>query len=386
MGTDSVIYIRTDGNSKIATGHFVRCLCIAEALETLGKRVCFLVSDTDSADLLQDLSLSIFQGYSFSFDVNVLQTAVYNNLEQEQEELKYILTQTTKHAVSPNSSVKTAVDIFHGSSATKPVIFIDSYYVTPTYLNTLRTIAKVAYMDDLRAFNYAVDLVINYDVIPASKITEYNLAYTNASTALLGAMYTPLRRQFQNQNTFAREKFENILITTGGSDPYRFTETIIPYLLSQNLSITLHVVVGKLFKNTESLEELAKQNPSVRLYYNVSDMAGLMKQCDYAVSAAGTTLYELCALGIPTISFTMADNQIIMAETFAETGAVPYAGDLRADDAENIKSICNHISAHLNSLLQNPSLRIAQQKIMHCQTDGNGAVKIAQALCNLFSD
>ena len=68
MGTDSVIYIRTDGNSKIATGHFVRCLCIAEALETLGKQVCFLVSDTDSADLLQDLSLSIFQGYSFSFE------------------------------------------------------------------------------------------------------------------------------------------------------------------------------------------------------------------------------------------------------------------------------------------------------------------------------
>ena len=62
MGTDSVIYIRTDGNSKIATGHFVRCLCIAEALETLGKQVCFLVSDTDSADLLRELSVSIFKG------------------------------------------------------------------------------------------------------------------------------------------------------------------------------------------------------------------------------------------------------------------------------------------------------------------------------------
>ena len=78
MGTDSIIYIRTDGNSKIATGHFVRCLCIAEALENLGKRVCFLVSDTDSADLLQDLSSSIFQGYSFAFDVKILETAVYD--------------------------------------------------------------------------------------------------------------------------------------------------------------------------------------------------------------------------------------------------------------------------------------------------------------------
>ena len=88
MGTDSVIYIRTDGNAKIATGHFVRCLCIAQALETFGKQVCFLVSDTDSADLLNDLSNSIFQGYSFSFNVKILQTAVYNDLEQEMEELK----------------------------------------------------------------------------------------------------------------------------------------------------------------------------------------------------------------------------------------------------------------------------------------------------------
>ena len=51
MGSDSVIYIRTDGNSKIATGHLVRCLCIAQALESLEKSVCFLVSDEDSFSL-----------------------------------------------------------------------------------------------------------------------------------------------------------------------------------------------------------------------------------------------------------------------------------------------------------------------------------------------
>ena len=32
MGTDSIIYIRADGNSKIATGHLVRCLSIAQEL------------------------------------------------------------------------------------------------------------------------------------------------------------------------------------------------------------------------------------------------------------------------------------------------------------------------------------------------------------------
>ena len=401
MGTDSVIYIRTDGNSKIATGHFVRCLCIAEALETLGKQVCFLVSDTDSADLLRELSVSIFKGYSFSFEVKVLKTAVYDDLEPELEELNYILTKTSDFTVSQNSSAQTANntfhsslpqtedtisamktehDIFHGSAIKKPVILIDSYYVTPTYLNTLQTFAKVAYIDDLRAFDYPVDFVINYDIIPPSKEPEYQKAYTNASMKLLGAEYTPLRRQFQNQEITLNNEIQNILITTGGSDPYHFTETLVSYLLSLELSVVIHVVVGKLFRDTDLLEELANKNPLVYLHYNVSDMASLMKQCDYAVSAAGTTLYELCALGIPAISFTISDNQIIMAETFAETGAVPYAGDLRKDMRSDLLS---RIGTHLRTLTPDFSKRRKHHELMRQLTDGNGTMEIAKAICSL---
>ena len=403
MGTDSVIYIRTDGNLKIATGHFVRCLCIAQALESLGKSVCFLVSDTDSSNLLQDLAKSIFQGYSFSFEVKILKTAVYDNLELETEELKTLLNEssTLSHA-EKNTLTQQALTQLNNIQCTKPVMLLDSYFVTQNYLSSLREFARVAYMDDLKAFDYNVDLVINYDVIPPSKELEYKGFYNNASSVLLGAQYTPLRRQFQNQNVSLRKKIQNILITTGGSDPYHFTETLISYLLPENPSVHYHVVVGKLFENTENLEKLAAWNPSVHLHYNVSNMAALMKQCDYAVSAAGTTLYELCALGIPAISFTMADNQMVMAETFAETGAVPYAGDIRPNtensntkkasailqkitenpEAETL-SVLDCIKLHLSSATQSFSIREVQHHCMRSLTDGNGASTIAHALCNL---
>ncbi len=407
MGTDSVIYIRTDGNSNIATGHLVRCLCIAQALESLGKTVCFLVSDKNSSNLLQDLATSIFQGYSFSFEVKILETAVYDNLESELTEIKTFLSINSISAAN-----------FDNVPDSRPTVFIDSYYVTPDYLKSLHKFAKIAYMDDLRVFNYNVDLVINYDVIPPSRETEYQQAYTNAEITLLGAGYAPLRRQFQNQSVTLGKNIKNILITTGGSDPYHFTETVVSYLLSQEFSTNFHVVVGKLFHDTKTLSAFASQNPSVHLHYNVSDMAALMKQCDYAISAAGTTLYELCALGIPAISFTMADNQIIMAETFAETGAVPYAGDIRnitrrishasntANDFDmtspmednkynpetflsaNIKqcktsTILDYIGEHLVSMMLNYPKRKVQHHRMRSLVDGNGAVKIAEALCNL---
>ena len=367
MGNDSVIYIRTDGNSKIATGHIVRCLCIAQALEELGKKVCFLVSDDTSFNLLQDLSNSIVHETTFSFESMILKSAVYDNLELEIEELRYLLAEN------------------------KPIIFIDSYYVTETYLEALKKIAIVAYMDDLRSFDYDVDLVINYDVIPPSKEEEYKKSYTKARTTLLGAQYTPLRKQFQNQRIVLKDNIKNVLITTGGSDPYHFSESMTSLLVSQNLDMNIHLVVGRLFDNFETLKILADRYPNIYLYQNVKNMAALMKQCDFAISAAGTTLYELCALGIPAISFTFANNQVIMAETFAETGAVPYAGDLRNPiDATSSTSsnetnchICNCVLEYLNSFISDVNKRLSQHHIMLQLTTGDGAIKIAKALCSL---
>ena len=377
MGTDSVIYIRTDGNSKIATGHLVRCLCIAQALESLGKSACFLVSDEDSFSLLKDLSASVFSGYTFSFDVKILKTACYDNMELELEELAVLLTSADPTLTTQDTS-QTA-----NSAFLKPIFFVDSYFVTEDYFSSLNKFAKVAYMDDLRAFDYKVDLLVNYDVIPPAREQEYHLSYTNAGISLLGAEYTPLRKQFQNQEVSLHNQIKNILITTGGSDPYDFTFTLSKYLLSLELALELHVVVGSLFKNTDSLEELTKQYPSLHLHYNVGDMASLMKQCDYAVSAAGTTLYELCALGIPAVSISMADNQIPMSKTFAEVDAVPYVGDIRVQKYEDMDFILHQISNHLISLCEDSSKAHLQHNKMRRLIDGNGAIKIAEELCKL---
>jgi len=384
MGTDSVIFIRTDGNSKIATGHLVRCLCIASALEKEGKRVVFLLSDEESHKLLRDLSSTIFSDIPFSYETIVLQNTTFDNMEKELPELIKLL--------KPYNS---------------PVLLIDSYFVTPYYFSALKQVATLAYMDDLRAFDYDVDFVINYDVIPDSKRPAYEQAYTKAGKRLLGAEYTPLRPQFQNQTFFVKEKIDNILLTTGGSDPYHFCETFVPSFLSENKEITLHIVIGKLFTDSTitALEELASQSPWVKLHRNVTDMASLMKQCDFAISAAGTTLYELCAIGVPAVSFTFADNQLIMAETFAECDAIPYAGDLRPEHKQCIPPIkecpkenkieilfTNITENGINNIIQNINIRVknlisapdTRKKLltkMQSLVDGNGTSKIAKALC-----
>ena len=351
MGTDRLVYFRTDGNSHIATGHLVRCLSIADACFSLGMKVCFLVSDQESKALLQSFDPAC------RFPVRILETASYDDLEKELPELLSIL------------------------SDSRQFFFLDSYYVTEHYLSAVRTAAKVAYLDDLQLFDYPADLLINYDVIPESRSASYQAAYQNAARTLLGASYTPLRAQFTNLQPYCRDRVSNILVTTGGSDPYHFCLRLIAAFRENSFLhlCQLHVVVGRLNEDKDKLYKLADELPFLQLHENVSDMASLMTSCDLAVSAAGTTLYELCAAGVPSIGFCLADNQLTAAKAFDEAGAIPCAGDIRRSCDEVLGNVMNFVTY----MSENSKKRKAALETMRQLVDGKGAVRIAEALIEM---
>lgn len=107
-------------------------------------------------------------------------------------------------------------------------------------------------------------------------------------------------------------------------------------------------------------------------------MASLMQTCDLAVSAAGTTLYELCALGIPSVSFALADNQLAAAKAFDEAGAIPWAGDIRTAPEKVMDAIRSFVTSM--SLSKAYPARLSAHKAMRGLVDGNGALRIAEAL------
>ena len=354
MGTDRLVYFRTDGNSHIATGHLVRCLSIADACFSLGMKVCFLVSDQESKALLQSFDPAC------RFPVRILETAVYDDLEKELPEVLGMLNE---------------------AGQAEQIFFLDSYYVTEHYLSAVRTAAKVAYLDDLQLFDYPADLLINYDVIPESRSASYQAAYQNAARTLLGASYTPLRAQFTNLQPYCRDRVSNILVTTGGSDPYHFCLRLIAAFRKNSFLhlCQLHVVVGRLNEDKDKLYKLADELPFLQLHENVSDMASLMASCDLAVSAAGTTLYELCAAGVPSMSFCLADNQLTAAKAFDEAGAIPCAGDIRRRCDEVLGNVMNFVTY----MSENSKKRKAALETMRQLVDGKGAVRIAEALIEM---
>ena len=117
---------------------------------------------------------------------------------------------------------------------------------------------------------------------------------------------------------------------------------------------------------------------NISLYYH-PELKNLMDSADIAISAAGSTTYELAACGVPSILLVVAENQKRLAEEAEKQG---IAINLGCSD----KIDRNHLFLTLDVLLADHHLR---QKIA-CQgqtrIDGRGAERVAEVLLTCYEE
>ena len=105
-------------------------------------------------------------------------------------------------------------------------------------------------------------------------------------------------------------------------------------------------------------------------------MAKYMKLCDIAITAGGTTTYELFASGIPSIMYTLADNQLDIAKTVSALGIIPWAGDVREDMTLCIENILKWIDIYSSDYQMRKEISAKMQSYI----DGKGAERVARSL------
>ncbi len=110
------------------------------------------------------------------------------------------------------------------------------------------------------------------------------------------------------------------------------------------------------------------------MYENISNINEVMRMCDIAVSAAGNTLYELCAVGTPTIflHIHIIKNMIILA--LQKNDIMLYAGNI--DDGK--ERIIKNITRYVTSLIDNREKRFKMSNKMTYLIDGLGAKRIVK--------
>lgn len=336
-------YIRVDGNEEIMTGHIMRCLSIAKAARFFNVQTIFILADDTMKAFIEEQDFS-----TICLDTR------WNRMEPEIE----ILLQKV-------------------SFASSDVLLVDSYSATPAYFEKLPAFLTVAYMDDLGETTYPVDYLVNYNHY--ASVLCYDQKYTNIKTRfLLGCQYAPLREEFTNLPPFVcKDTVLKLLITTGGSDTYNaadlFTKAMQTTAATKKLEV--HIVAGRFNPHLDALHELSQQYSGVIVHHNVKNMSQLMQQCDIAITAGGSTLYELCACGIPSIFFSFADNQLLAEKAF-KNSIMLYAGDIRNNTQQCTNNVVNAVCQYMADF----SLRQMHSKIMQQLVDGQGADRLVKAL------
>lgn len=260
-------------------------------------------------------------------------------------------------------------------------IIVDSYYVTEKYLKILKQTAIVTYIDDIAAFAYPVDILINYNIYGSQM--DYQRIYKQAKALipkmLIGTQFVPLRKEFQSiSQKEISDTVKNVLVSVGGSDPECIITKIIEYLINHK-ELTedkkYHFVIGEFEPDREKIIGMALKYEWIVLHCQVKQMAQLMLSCDAALSAAGSTLYELCACGIPTVTYVLEDNQILGAAIFQEKSLMKSVGDYRYVD----KWMCK-LFQQMKELYDSKEMREKMSRDMMKLVDGKGTENIIKVV------
>lgn len=383
-----MIYFRADGNAVTGAGHLMRCLTIAEELKKLPETeestlvkaggICFLCADEASAELVTQRG----------FAVRILHTD-YRNMEEELPVLKELFGNRQK-AGGETGAISGALGQ-SGCLVPGQVFLVDSYHVTDAYLEALRSYGKVYLMDDMGKKSYPVDGVINYNAF-ADKTYYENLYGGKKVILAIGSEYVPVRPQFMNVPYEVREQVKEVLITTGGGDHDNIAAAVLEAIRRQDCHY--HVVVGQFNPYFSRWKQLEQECERIEVHHNVTDMASLMGQCDLAVTAGGTTIYELAAIGVPFLCFSYAENQEALTAYIGRENIAGYCGayHLKPQETlncmsrlaelmcEGVKSGVQDAGANGASELAGVALRRKMYLREKEMIDGLGAGRIAKLL------
>ena len=343
------ILMRADCNPNIGQGHVMRLLSLADAFKSIGTDCAFVNAKDTSPDRIKNRGYEVF----------VLSTN-YDETDLEITELAGIC------------------DAYDAD-----LVLVDSYFVSKEYLGEVMKITKTAYMDDVYSFAYPTDLLINYNIYADEK--KYKELYEDAGVQcpemILGPSYVPLRKEFSNiPEREISEKVNKIAVSFGGADPLHMARKFLEILMEEDYKEFLkereiHMILGIMEPDLELLKEYEKKYSWLKIHVDIPNMKEVLLDMDLAVSAAGSTQYEICACQVPCINFSMADNQLPGGEEFGKRGIFKYAGDVRTED-----DFYHKMSTEIVNLAGDFEVRKEMTKKERELTDGNGAVRMAKAV------
>ncbi|WP_379552927.1 UDP-2,4-diacetamido-2,4,6-trideoxy-beta-L-altropyranose hydrolase [Qipengyuania sp. DGS5-3] len=314
VATDHRVVIRVDSSIDIGTGHVMRCLTLANALKAEGILSVFLCR-AHKGHLVESIAA---QGH----EVIAL---------PKPDEAFHTTVGDPSHAEWLGASWKTDAKQTQAALGSRRFawMIVDHYALDRRWQRAMRPFCeRILVMDDLADRSHDCDVLL--DPTLGREMSEYKVCIPLKAKALLGPGYALLRPEFAQKRSTSlarREKprLEQLLINMGGVDNGNATLGILTALRATPLpnGCKICVIMGSQAPWIEEIEASAKSLPwHTDVLIGVDDVASIMSASDLAFGAGGGTSWERCCMGLPTMMLCMAENQIEMARSLSDAGAV----------------------------------------------------------------
>jgi UDP-2,4-diacetamido-2,4,6-trideoxy-beta-L-altropyranose hydrolase len=316
------LVIRTEASNTIGLGHFMRCFALAEAAREQGLAVTFIVNaDAPGLERAAAIGARLVMAPPPGQDAEVMDAQV----------------------------------------AADDWVIVDTYAADAEYLTKLSAQTRVAVIDDLDALE-RFDCQVLINPTPAAPKESY--AAKSSAKLLLGPDYALVRSEFRQSIVTG----DAVTLTFGGSDPTGLTETVAEQLHVALPGVTIRAIAGPANRHIPELQALARRLDRLDLIVNPPSMVEALSGSALVVAAAGGSVNELAALGVPALALVVYDNQA----TWLDACPFPVV------DAR--KGIPEDLAAGIAALMADSARRRAIAETAHGIVDGQGVFRILEHL------
>jgi len=358
------VIIRVDASQQIGTGHLVRCKTLAEVLRQRGASVHFICRE-HPGHLINWLLEANFQVTTLPKQDN---PDLVNDLSEDYQAWL---------GVSPEQDAQETIQAI-GHDCPDWLI-VDHYGIDQQWEIQLRPyVRQILVIDDLANRHHDCDVLLDQNNHLAGTESYLGLV-PECCHLLLGARYALLNSVYANyRNQQPPREYptpaQRLLIFFGGTDRYGLTSQSLEAVSSAPLDhLTVDVVIGSSNPQRAKLEQQAAARPNTIVHYSRPHLADLMSQADLALGAGGTTTWERCCLGLPTLVVSIADNQVPICQALSQLGAIAYLGTANQVTVNQLRSALVKLISDVPALLE-----ISQKSSL--QTDGLGVHRVAEYL------
>ncbi|RTZ14655.1 UDP-2,4-diacetamido-2,4,6-trideoxy-beta-L-altropyranose hydrolase [Vibrio aquaticus] len=355
------VLVRADSGTEIGTGHIMRCLTLAVELRRRNHEVVFLCQRLEG-----NISDKII---AEGFEVRFVELLSVNN-----DKLPHSHWLRNSQSNDAIQTIEVLGECFNGRAH---CLIVDHYGIDHRWESIVgQHTDKLLVIDDLadrlHCCDFLIDQTFNRDK------NDYDALIPNRCSIMTGTKFALLRSEFSVPNRMVlkaricsrKRSVSNVLIMMGGTDHLNLTRKVLDSILPDERITRITVVLGPTAPHVEQIKNYRELDDRVSIIRDTSEIVELMLAHDICFGAAGTSSWERCATGLPSILTSFAKNQSTILQNLKQFGAI---------DVFNIDDTGQQILAKLEQLRDE---KVYDEMSSMCLKvcDGNGTKRVVDKI------